>query len=73
MMGFGVEDTVGEDVDQITQRGLDSHDSLRRHAHIDRQHRSQNGYIVAGFLGMQLLQTPQQVRIGFDDMQMGVL
>ena len=73
MVGLGIQNLVCKDVDEITQRCLDTQNGLRRNTYTYRKYSTNGRNIVARLFSLKLSQTAQQVGIGFDDVQMGIL
>lgn len=73
MVCLWIQDIVSKDFNQVTHRTLYPGQQFNRYSNTYRQHGTEHRYIVARLLSTQFLQAAQQIGIGLNDMQMGIL
>ena len=73
MVCFGIQYFISENVDEIAHGSLNTQNGLHRYTDTYREYSTNGRNIVARLFGLKLSQTAQQIGIGFDDVQMGIL
>ena len=73
MVGLRIKNLVGKNINQIPKRTFHTYDGLHGHTYAHWQHRSDGWHVVARLLSLHLFQTPEEIGVWLDDVQVGVL
>ena len=72
-MRIGIQNLIGENRDEVAERGFKPDHKIIRNGNTDGKNRTDGGHIVATFDGLEFFYTTKQIGVGFDDVQMGIL